>query len=204
MNTPKEFTEDQWNLTIDQTISRMGSVVCESFGAQFFILYLMQNLTVQLKSMQTVCVSVVAMVGSILLLMPFIRKHSVKLAYPLIILGTTFGVICDLLIIEHPVAVIFIMAIVGGLIRGLEGGSWSVLLNRCFQGDAKSSNGFWVGAGATLGVCFGSLLVFLFADMDLKTVVYIDIVLTIIDCGLTCGRIYQLKKFLVDHPYEQK
>lgn len=204
MNKPKEFTNDQWRLTVNQTVSRMFSVMCEGFGAQFFLLWIMQNMTVEIKSLQTLSVSVIGVVGSIMLLLPIIKRNAITLAYPLIVIGTIFGVVCDLIILDHPIAVVFVMSIFGGLVRSLQGGSWSVLLNRCFQGDAKSGNGFWVGAGATIGVSLSAVLVFWFSSISLQTVVYVDIALTIIDCALTCGRIWELKRFLKTHPYEEK
>lgn len=191
---PSEFTEEQWILARQQQFLRMLSAITVGFSPQFISLYIMQHMDMAQKSINSMAVTVTAMAAGIMVLQPFIKKYLVQIQIPTIWVITFIIIGCDFLVLEHPVMVLLTLSISVGLLHKLAHGGWSVLSNRCYQGDAKTTFGFMVDSSLAVGTALASLLCWVFSDVKLEYIVYADMVLTVIDTLLVILRLHLLKR----------
>lgn len=201
---PKVFNDDQWEIVIKIRALRLFSKFAESFGPVFFLLYIMQHISMDQQSMQRGISTAVLAISAYVFAVPYVKKHIDKWVMPLTIIGCAVGLICNYLIIEHPVIVVFIMAILVRSVGFFQDKGFGKVMNRCFKGDAKTEFSYIREQMDSLAVIAASFACWLCADLPLLYIVIVDSILSIIDVWFTWSRFRLLTRYLEKHPYQEK
>lgn len=197
MKKPEIFTESQWILCRKYSAIKMLSIICANFGSQFVMLYIMQNITIEAKALQSIATTVTGMASAILILLPWMMKHLDKLLLPITWLLAIISIIADLMVLQYPILILFIMATLFGLLSYFIEGGFDTLINMIYQGKARTFFTFSINRATAIGTAVASVFCYICASVDLKYIIIVDIILTIVDVVLISTRVHWLKKEIV-------
>ena len=201
---PKEFTDDQWEMVIKIRVYKLFSTFIYSFAPVFYVLYIMQHMTVSQRSIQTGLSTAVLAAAAWIFIVPCVKRNIERFVLPLTITGCIIGLICNALILQYPVVVIFIMATICRSVNFFQDKGFSKVINRCLQGDAKTEFGYMRERVDGLAVILASFVCWLCADLPLLYIVIADSVLSVIDVWLIWARFKLFTGYLEKHPYEER